>query len=85
MEPTSSAASLTRRFCATPREFALPRAHPGRQRRGHRRGILGSKNGTFVKGERITSARLSHGDEIRLGTVSLTFLVTPPAGFDDTV
>jgi DNA-binding winged helix-turn-helix (wHTH) protein len=46
---------------------------------------LGSKNGTFVKGERITSTRLSHGDEIRLGTASLTFLVTPPAGSTDTV
>jgi len=35
---------------------------------------LGSKNGTFVRGERILCAtRLAHGDVIRLGRVSMRF------------
>lgn len=46
---------------------------------------LGSKNGTFVKGERITSARLSDGDEIRLGAVSLIFRMAPPTHPTETV
>lgn len=46
---------------------------------------LGSKNGTYLRGERITSARLSDGDEIRLGTVRLTFRVKLPPGPTDTV
>ncbi len=34
---------------------------------------LGSKNGTFVRGERISGpTRLAHGDVIRLGRVSVT-------------
>jgi DNA-binding winged helix-turn-helix (wHTH) protein len=37
---------------------------------------LGSKNGTFVRDERIVSAtRLSDGDVIRLGSVSMTFRI----------
>lgn len=37
---------------------------------------LQSKNGTFVRGERISApARLEDGDEIRLGRVSITFRV----------
>lgn len=36
---------------------------------------LGSKNGTFHQQKRITSARLSDGDEIRIGTVTLTFRI----------
>lgn len=39
---------------------------------------LGSKNGTYVQQKRITSARLSDGDEIRLGTVTLTFRIEAP-------
>jgi DNA-binding winged helix-turn-helix (wHTH) protein len=40
---------------------------------------LGSKNGTFVRGQRLTSpARLSDGDEILLGRVHMTFRVLPP-------
>jgi DNA-binding winged helix-turn-helix (wHTH) protein len=39
---------------------------------------LGSKNGTYLQGERITSARLSDGDEIRVGTVALTFRAEAP-------
>jgi DNA-binding winged helix-turn-helix (wHTH) protein len=40
---------------------------------------LGSKNGTFLRGERLTSpAPLSDGDEILLGHVPMTFRVLPP-------
>lgn len=39
----------------------------------------GSKNGTFVGEERLTSPRaLADGDEIRLGRVRMTFRVLPP-------
>jgi pSer/pThr/pTyr-binding forkhead associated (FHA) protein len=35
---------------------------------------LGSRNGTFVNGERILAARqLRHGDEVRVGTTRLVF------------
>lgn len=46
---------------------------------------LGSKNGTYVRRERITSASLSDGDKIRLGKASLTFRVEPPLDATDTV
>jgi hypothetical protein len=46
---------------------------------------LGSKNGTYVREKRITSARLSDGDEIRLGTAILTFRIEPPLGPTETV
>jgi DNA-binding winged helix-turn-helix (wHTH) protein len=46
---------------------------------------LGSKNGTYLKGERITSAHLSDGDEIRLGTASLTFRIKRPLDPTETV
>ena len=46
---------------------------------------LESKNGTFLKGQRITSARLSDGDEIRLGTASLTFRIEAALGPTETV
>lgn len=39
---------------------------------------LGSKNGTYLQQKRITSARLSDGDEIRVGTVTLTFRIEAP-------
>jgi DNA-binding winged helix-turn-helix (wHTH) protein len=42
---------------------------------------LGSKNGTFVRGERITAPhRLADGDQIRLGSVVITFRIPAPAG-----
>jgi DNA-binding winged helix-turn-helix (wHTH) protein len=42
---------------------------------------LGSKNGTYVRGERIaSSARLSDGDAIRVGPVLLTFRIWSPSG-----
>jgi len=44
---------------------------------------LGSRNGTIVAGERLTDSRqLRDGDEIRLGSVSLTFHA--PAGAEQT-
>jgi DNA-binding winged helix-turn-helix (wHTH) protein len=46
---------------------------------------LGSKNGTYLQGARITSARLSNGDEIRLGTALLTFRTEPPISPTETV
>jgi DNA-binding winged helix-turn-helix (wHTH) protein len=47
---------------------------------------LGSKNGTFVKGGRITAPYLlSDGDQIRLGSVVITFRVPPPAGSTESV
>ena len=46
---------------------------------------LGSKNGTFLRGERITSAQLADGDEIRLGKASLTFRIDPVPGATVTV
>lgn len=40
---------------------------------------LGSRNGTFVGGNRLTgSVALNHGDEVRLGSVTLRFVVSPP-------
>jgi pSer/pThr/pTyr-binding forkhead associated (FHA) protein len=39
---------------------------------------LGSRNGTYVGGERVTRARPLHdGDEIRIGRVVLTFRELP--------
>ena len=47
---------------------------------------LGSKNGTFVGNEHVTSPRrLNDGDTIRLGPVVITFRIPPPAGLTDTV
>jgi len=39
---------------------------------------LGSKNGTYVRQERISSLRLSDGDEIRIGSVRMTFHLQAP-------
>ena len=47
---------------------------------------LGSKNGTYVRGVRIAdAARLSDGDDIRMGTARLTFRLEPPADVTETV
>jgi DNA-binding winged helix-turn-helix (wHTH) protein len=41
---------------------------------------LGSKNGTYVQGARVTSAMpMADGDQIRLGSIVVTFRVPPPA------
>lgn len=46
---------------------------------------LGSKNGTYVRGHRITApSALVDGDQIRLGSVVVTFRIPPPAGSTET-
>ena len=41
---------------------------------------LGSKNGTFLRGRRVSGLLpLGDGDEIRLGSVVVTFRIPPPA------
>lgn len=47
---------------------------------------LGSKNGTHVNGRKIsTPCRLADGNEIRLGTVVLTFRIASPMSATETV
>ena len=46
---------------------------------------LGSKNGTYIRRQRVESAPLSDGDEIRLGTATLTFRITSPLSPTETV
>jgi len=47
---------------------------------------LGSKNGTYVGEERVTSPRrLDDGDQIRLGPIVITFRIPPVVGSTDTV
>lgn len=47
---------------------------------------LGSKNGTFLRGERISSPRpLNDGDQIRLGSVVATFRVPGPVSSTESV
>ena len=46
---------------------------------------LGSKNGTFLRGKRLTGAApLFDGDEIRIGSVSMTFRTFPLSGSTET-
>ena len=46
---------------------------------------LGSKNGTYLRGERIAKvALLSDGDEIRIGSANMTFRVMLRAGTTET-
>ena len=46
---------------------------------------LGSKNGTYLAGERVQApSRLTDGDRIRLGAVVVTFRIPPPAGSTET-
>ena len=46
---------------------------------------LGSKNGTFLHGQPVTMpSPLNDGDEIRLGSVVITFRIPPPAGATET-
>lgn len=46
---------------------------------------LGSKNGTFVRGSRITTRHpLIDADQIRFGPVVVTFRIPPPAGSTET-
>jgi pSer/pThr/pTyr-binding forkhead associated (FHA) protein len=47
---------------------------------------LGSKNGTYLRGEKVTrQSPLNDGDQIRLGSVLVTFRIPPPAGSTETV
>jgi DNA-binding winged helix-turn-helix (wHTH) protein len=46
---------------------------------------LGSKNGTYLRGQKITErSSLNDGDQIRLGSVLVTFRIPPPAGSTET-
>jgi DNA-binding winged helix-turn-helix (wHTH) protein len=46
---------------------------------------LGSKNGTYLRGERVTApSTLADGDQIRLGSVVITFRIPPPGGSTET-
>ena len=46
---------------------------------------LGSKNGTYLRGERLaTPSPLTDGDEIRLGTVLVTFRSAEASGVTKT-
>ena len=42
---------------------------------------LESRNGTFVNGDRVTSRELGHGDELRLGNVTLMVTLPRPEPF----
>jgi DNA-binding winged helix-turn-helix (wHTH) protein len=47
---------------------------------------LGSKNGTYVRGEQVTAAqRVVDGDQVRIGSVVMTFRVPPPPHSTETV
>jgi DNA-binding winged helix-turn-helix (wHTH) protein len=47
---------------------------------------LGSKNGTYVGGQRVSkAAALADGDQIRLGSVVVTFRIPPPTGSTESV
>jgi len=46
---------------------------------------LGSKNGTYLQGKRITSAPLSDGDEVQIGKARLIFRSEPPSDATETV
>jgi DNA-binding winged helix-turn-helix (wHTH) protein len=47
---------------------------------------LGSKNGTYLGGGRLTApAALSDGDQIRVGSIVMSFRIPPPPASTDTV
>jgi DNA-binding winged helix-turn-helix (wHTH) protein len=46
---------------------------------------LGSKNGTYLRGKRLTApSRVADGDQIRIGSVVITFRIPPPPESTDT-
>ena len=46
---------------------------------------LGSKNGTYQRGERVTTAvALANGDEIRTGSIVMRFRMSSPKGLTET-
>lgn len=47
---------------------------------------LGSKNGTYLRGKPVSApAPLADGDQIRIGSVVITFRIPPPAASTETV
>lgn len=46
---------------------------------------LGSKNGCYVNGTRVTTHHLADGDQIRLGTTVLTVRITAPTSETETL
>lgn len=47
---------------------------------------LGSKNGTYLRGKRVTApSRVADGDQIRIGSVVMTFRIPPPPESTQTV
>jgi DNA-binding winged helix-turn-helix (wHTH) protein len=47
---------------------------------------LGSKNGTYLRGKRVTApSRVADGDQIRIGSVVITFRIPPPPESTETV
>ena len=40
--------------------------------------VLGSTNGTVVKGEKVSRHKLANGDKVTIATFDLEFLATPP-------
>ena len=47
---------------------------------------LGSKNGTYIGGEKVVGrSPLADGDQIRLGSIVVTFRIPPPVSTTDTV
>jgi DNA-binding winged helix-turn-helix (wHTH) protein len=47
---------------------------------------LGSKNGTYIGGEKVSGrSLLADGDQIRLGSIVVTFRIPPPVATTDTV
>jgi DNA-binding winged helix-turn-helix (wHTH) protein len=47
---------------------------------------LGSKNGTFIGGRKVSGpSPLADGDQIRLGSIVVTFRIPPPAATTETV
>src|SRR5919204_5515130 len=64
-------------------DYGVSRDHSRIEREGTawRLVDLGAANGTFLNGERLSAdapARLTPGDEIRIGRASLQFLAQPP-------
>ena len=46
---------------------------------------LGSKNGTYIGGHQVTKPhRLANGDQIRFGSVVITFRIPDPPGSTET-
>lgn len=72
----SAGSGIRLRSRSVSRRHALLRARAGRVEVED----LGSRNGTFVKGTRLSGpAPLASGDDLRVGALSFTFVVCEPA------